>query len=203
MDDIVRQAMAKWPNVPAVYGWLSLDRRGRWLIKGERITNPVIVDFIGRNYLHDEQGCWYFQNGPQRVYLALDYTPFVYHVEGASDANAPLCIAAHNAMPVATVNGAWIDEDGSLLLHTEHGIGMMDDRDLDRLLAHFTDAQGKALGEDAIEVALERLQAGDSADLHFRYCGKLVPATAARTRAVPTQFGYVQQPEQPEGQEKC
>ncbi|MFZ9138137.1 MAG: DUF2946 family protein, partial [Hylemonella sp.] len=24
MDDIVRQAMAKWPNVPACYGWLGL-----------------------------------------------------------------------------------------------------------------------------------------------------------------------------------
>ena len=27
MDDAVLRSMAKWPNVPDVYGWLSLDRR--------------------------------------------------------------------------------------------------------------------------------------------------------------------------------
>ena len=27
------RAMAKWPNVPVAYGWLNLDRRGRWSIK--------------------------------------------------------------------------------------------------------------------------------------------------------------------------
>ena len=30
MDDIVKQAMAKWPNVPHCYGWLGLDARGNW-----------------------------------------------------------------------------------------------------------------------------------------------------------------------------
>src|SRR5690242_20319195 len=93
MDDIVIRAMAKWPNVPAVYGWLALDGRGQWSIKRtapapsasasarlEPVTNPKLIEFIGRNYAHDEQGCWYFQNGPQRVYVTLDYTPFVYRI---------------------------------------------------------------------------------------------------------------------------
>ena len=30
MDDIVKQALAKWPNVPHCYGWLGLDARGNW-----------------------------------------------------------------------------------------------------------------------------------------------------------------------------
>ena len=47
MDEIVVRGMAKWPNVPAVYGWLSLDRRGDWRIKGERIANPGVSEFIG------------------------------------------------------------------------------------------------------------------------------------------------------------
>ena len=80
MDEIVKQGMAKWPNVPSVYGWLSLDRRGNWLIKGERIANPIVADFIGRNYEHDEKGRWFFQNGPQRVFISLDYTPYVYRL---------------------------------------------------------------------------------------------------------------------------
>src|SRR5262245_10851898 len=77
MDDAVVRAMAKWPNVPNVYGWLNLDRRGNWMIKGDRIANEGVTAFIGRNYAPDEQGRWYFQNGPQRVFVTLDYTPFV------------------------------------------------------------------------------------------------------------------------------
>ena len=56
---------------PAVYGWLSLDRRGNWLIKGERDRErSALREFIARNYQADERGRWYFQNGPQRVYVA-------------------------------------------------------------------------------------------------------------------------------------
>ncbi|HMN64893.1 MAG TPA: DUF2946 family protein, partial [Burkholderiaceae bacterium] len=32
MDEQVLHAMARWPDVPAVWGWLRLDRRGRWLL---------------------------------------------------------------------------------------------------------------------------------------------------------------------------
>ena len=35
MDDIVKQAMAKWPNVPHCYGWLALDARGDWRMRDE------------------------------------------------------------------------------------------------------------------------------------------------------------------------
>jgi len=30
MDSDVLAAMARWPDVPDAYGWLSLDARGRW-----------------------------------------------------------------------------------------------------------------------------------------------------------------------------
>jgi hypothetical protein len=36
MDDIVRQAIAKWPNVPDCYGWLGLDARGNWYMRDDR-----------------------------------------------------------------------------------------------------------------------------------------------------------------------
>ena len=130
MDEIVLRGMAKWPDVPAVYGWLSLDRRGQWLIKGERISNPLVTEFIGRNYARDERGCWFFQNGPQRVFVVLDFAPFVYRV--VSPEGSPLALETHNSKPVSTVTGAWIDENGAALLETEHGIGAVHDRDLDR-----------------------------------------------------------------------
>src|SRR5947209_1505295 len=82
VDEIVARSLTKWPNVPAVFGWLELDRRGNWRIKGEIIGNRGLREFIGRNYERDSLGRWYFQNGPQRVYVRLAYAPFVVHYEG-------------------------------------------------------------------------------------------------------------------------
>ncbi|MBC7705360.1 MAG: DUF2946 family protein, partial [Rhodoferax sp.] len=36
MDDIVKQALVKWPNVPHCYGWLGLDARGNWYMRDDR-----------------------------------------------------------------------------------------------------------------------------------------------------------------------
>ena len=86
MDDIVRQAMAKWPNVPDCHDWLGLDARGHWYmrddrvqaagpfpeVKGSLLRHDKLVAFIGRNYAADERGCWFFQNGPQRVFVELE-----------------------------------------------------------------------------------------------------------------------------------
>lgn len=124
MDAVVAQAMAKWPNVPAVYGWLSLDRRGNWLIKGERIANSALRDFIARNYEADAEGRWYFQNGPQRVYVRLAYTPLVVHHEGDG-------LVDHCGRPFAAER-AYLDEEGSVLLETKGRIALLDDRDLAR-----------------------------------------------------------------------
>jgi hypothetical protein len=141
MDAVVAQAMARWPNVPAVYGWLSLDRRGNWLIKGERIANHALRDFIARNYEADEEGCWYFQNGPQRVYVALAYTPLVVHHE--SDA-----LVDHCGRPFAT-RQAYLDDEGSVLLEGQGRIALLDDRDL----ARYADDQGALQPIQRVEVA--------------------------------------------------
>ena len=203
MDDIVIQAMAKWPNVPAVFGWLGLDRRGEWLIKGERVPNPTVVAFISRNYGHDAAGRWFFQNGPQRVFVALDYTPLVYRIGWDPAPGAPLTLEAHTGRTVARVDGAWIDDAGVVLIATEHGPGMIDDRDLELLLPCFTDERGKALTEDAIAAAIESLQDGGTARLRFRYREGTAPVLAIATRDVPVKFGFVQCPVQPAGQEEC
>ena len=124
MDPVVARAMAKWPNVPAVYGWLALDRRGNWLIKGERIGNAALREFIARNYAADDAGRWYFQNGPQRVYVHLAYTPLVVHYEGEA-------LVDHCGRPFAA-RAAYLDDEGSVLMAGERGIALLDDRDLGR-----------------------------------------------------------------------
>ncbi len=121
---MVAQAMAKWPNVPAVYGWLALDRRGNWLIKGERIANQALRDFISRNYEADDAGRWYFQNGPQRVYVTLAYTPLVVHYEGDE-------LRDHCGRPFAA-HATYVDDEGSVLIEGNGVIALLDDRDLAR-----------------------------------------------------------------------
>ena len=122
MDEIVLRGMAKWPNVPDVYGWLSLDRRGNWRLRGEKIGNAALRDFISRNYASDPRGRWYFQNGPQRVFVALAYTPLVLHFEG----QALLDHCGRRFEPAQ----AFVDEEGSVLICGKSGIGLLDDRDL-------------------------------------------------------------------------
>lgn len=122
--------MAKWPDVPAVYGWLALDRRGNWLLRepgGERfgrIGNAAMREFISRNYAADARGRWFFQNGPQRVYVQLAYTPLVVRFEG--EALIDHCGRAFEALET------YLDDEGSVLVRGRLGIGLVDDRDLAR-----------------------------------------------------------------------
>jgi hypothetical protein len=124
MDAVVAQAMAKWPNVPDVYGWLTLDRRGNWLIKGEKIANAALREFIARNYECDAAGCWYFQNGPQRVFVRLAYTPWVVRYEGEEWLDQ--CGRPFSA------EQAYLDDEGSVLVAGAGRIALVDDRDLGR-----------------------------------------------------------------------
>ena len=124
MDEIVARSLAKWPNVPAVYGWLALDRRGSWRIKGETIGNAALRDFIGRNYQPDGKGRWYFQNGPQRVYVSLAYTPLVVRYEGER-------LVDHCGRPFSP-GEALEDDEGSVLFSGSGTVGLLDDRDLAR-----------------------------------------------------------------------
>jgi hypothetical protein len=169
MDDSVLRSIAKWPNVPAVYGWLALDRRGNWLIRMpgaerfERIVNSALREFIARNYECDERGAWFFQNGPQRVYVRLAYTPYVVHFDG----EAPL---DHCGRPFGEIEEAFVDEEGSVLLRRGRVIALVDDRDLERF------AEGA-----------ERLTPIASADVaaRFGFLRDPAPAPASGTPAAP------------------
>ena len=157
MDEVVKRAMLKWPDVPTVCGWLRLDRRGNWLVRDAtgafgRIGNQSIVDFIGRNYHADERGRWYFQNGPQRVYVALDYTPYIYRVAPAT--GTALSVAAHSGATTGDTRTAYIDDAGQMLLDTTLGIGLVHDTDLELLIPRFRDG-GSAPDETALAAALD------------------------------------------------
>jgi hypothetical protein len=135
-------AIAKWPNVPACYDWLSLDRRGDWRLQGERVTHSGLIEFINRQYDCDESGCWFLQNGPQRVFVELAYTPWVFRREG----NA---FVSHTGQAAGDIMAIYLDEEGSILLETELGIGLLDDRDLAQFLAGCHDSHARPASDSA------------------------------------------------------
>lgn len=147
MDDIVKAALAKWPNVPNCHGWLGLDARGDWYMrddrcqaagpfsllpgetagaasKGSRLQHGKLIDFIHRNYAVDEAGQWFFQNGPQRVYVELEAAPFVWRLQPDGS------VMAHTGVVVQKVNKALLDENDRLFLATDLGLGLVHTSDM-------------------------------------------------------------------------
>ena len=43
MDDIVKAALKKWPNVPHCYDWLALDARGQLFWNGKEIAAEALA----------------------------------------------------------------------------------------------------------------------------------------------------------------
>ena len=177
MDDIVKQAMRKWPNVPHCYGWLGLDMRGDWYMrdaqvqaqgdfahaKGSRLVHDKLIEFIWRNYAADAQGCWYFQNGPQRVYVELQAAPWVWRIQPNGE------VHAHTGQ-VVSAKQALMDEAGHLYLHTAQGLG----------LVHTQDVSAAA---EWIEQGRWPLQEVNRADLPAQYHYVLSPEKQNRPKA--------------------
>jgi len=175
MDDIVRQAIAKWPNVPHCYGWLGLDARGNWYMRDDRVQaagpfpqskgsllkHDKLIEFIQRNYESDEQGQWFFQNGPQRVYVELEATPWVWRIGPAQT------VVAHTGRP-AQPRRTIVDEQGRLYLETDLGFG----------LVHTLDVEQAA---DAIEQGIWTPEEVAAAELPQRF--GYVGSPAARRQA--------------------
>ena len=154
MDDIVKAALQKWPNVPDCHGWLALDARGDWYmrdervqhagpfpqVKGSRITHDKLKAFIERNYGADSAGRWFFQNGPQRVYVQLEAAPWVWRLLWAPPASAEagagdpaggrvLTVTSHTGLP-ARVRSCWLDAEGRVYLATDLGFGIVHSQDM-------------------------------------------------------------------------
>ena len=201
MDAMVEAALKKWPNVPHCYGWLALDARGDWYmrddrtqaagpfpgVKGSRILHDKLRQFIERNYAYDEAGAWFFQNGPQRVYVELEAAPWIWRLKAESAEQAPSVedrgeatraqaqVGQDEAIPVdgtpaivshtgvqARFQSAWLDEHGRLFLATDLGLGLVHTLDM-----------------EAASIAVER--------------GLWVPTETAFD-ALPMRFAYRQRP---------
>jgi hypothetical protein len=194
MDDIVKQAMAKWPNVPYCYGWLALDARGGWRMRdeaaqragapGDKLTNAALVGFIARNYLSDERGCWYFQNGPQRVYINLETTPFVARTDPAQG------LVLHTGQALGAPDEAFLTDAGGIVLRAGQAIAQVDDRDAAQLLQAF-DLDGRPAADDDVMAWLE----GAAGELALRWQDRRLVVGRIAADAVPGRFGFVRRPD--------
>ncbi len=142
MDPIVEAALKKWPNVPHCYGWLALDARGDWYmrddriqaaglfprVKGSRIDHEKLRDFIARNYASDDHGAWFFQNGPQRVYVELEAAPWVWRLVSTGVGEPTL--TSHTGRP-AVASEAMVDESGRLFVASDIGLGIVHTLDME------------------------------------------------------------------------
>ena len=162
MDEIVKQALKKWPNVPHCYDWLALDARGDWYmrddriqaagpfpkVKGSRIQHEKLREFIERNYLHDDAGSWFFQNGPQRVYVELEAAPWVWRLQAGALGAAP-ALVSHTGL-AACFASAWVDDAGRLFIDADLGFGVVHTIDME-LAADAVEAGAWAPGEVRFE----------------------------------------------------
>jgi hypothetical protein len=191
MQSWVIKAMQRWPNVPALFGWLRLDRRGRWLVQGETISHPRIIEAINQNYGHDEHGRWYFQNGPQRGYMELEYAPFVLRRESAG-------FVTHNGLRVERPTQAVLDEVGALSLATEHGLGEVYGGDLDWILDRLS-IDDEALDEEGIAELLD-LPSRTATNAVLVLGHERLPVVRVDSADLPEVFGFVRQPTPLEGE---
>jgi len=137
MDEIVAAALKKWPNVPHCYGWLALDARGDWYmrddriqaagpfprVKGSRIDHEKLREFIARNYACDVDGAWFFQNGPQRVYVELEAAPWVWRLH--ADPTSAIVVTSHTGVEARPGGDTFVDESGRLFVVCDLGLGIV------------------------------------------------------------------------------
>ena len=117
----------KWPNVPDVYNWLELDNRGNWCIKNEKISHKGLIKFINDHYSSDDKGRWFFQNGPQRVFVKLHSTPFILSIALNDDV---IYFKTQTNQVIQQIEQFWLDNNGRLLLSWGQYLGLLSDRDL-------------------------------------------------------------------------
>lgn len=112
--------------MPYCYGWLFLDRRGHWRMRsefaqknhlpGEKIHHLGLIEAIVSHFAIDEKNQYFFQNGPQRVYIDLAYTPYIARLIPKQDSQWLLQTNLHqNINPLR----CFLDEKGNILIESE------------------------------------------------------------------------------------
>ena len=197
-----KQSAIKWPNVPDVYNWLMLDERGDWRIKEEKISHKGLIDFINAHYQADDKGRWFFQNGPQRVFVTLAYTPYVLSI---ASHDSITYFKTQNNVIIKSVDRLWIDNKDRLLVSWKNGIGLVSDRDLPLLadkLTHETEPFDR-IDSAELDVIKQRTPSRSKTSLKLTMNQKTYDILFINTIEVSQLFGFNSNPSPPLGDPDC
>lgn len=193
MDDLVKQALAKWPNVPHCHGWLALDARGGWRMRderaqalnlpGDKIVHGALLGFIARNYAHDARGCWFFQNGPQRVYLTLEATPYIARTDPVQG------FVLHTGAPLGAPDAVFLCTTGELILQHGEVVAQLDDRDLAQVMGAL-EIDGATVSDAALLAWLD----GAAGNLTLCWQDRRFAVQRIEYDSIPARFGFVRAP---------
>ena len=122
------------------------DRAQALNLPGDPIRNLGLQQFINRNYECDAEGRWHFQNGPQKVYVDLECTPYIAQLLPEKEWRL------HTGQILKSTQQVYMLDDGNLVLQHEHILAQVDDRDLAQVLELL-----RVDGEPCSETHLEQL----------------------------------------------
>ncbi len=174
-----------WPNVPACYGWLSLDARGRWRLQDETISHPGMIAFLNANYAREADGSWLVNNGPQRVYVKLESAPWILRLQPDHQ------FVTHSGRGVGLGGEILLDRDGRVFMDTDAGPAALDDRDLAMLFAEVRTPAGESASEsDLLALMATAESAADTVCLQWHG----VPVRSLGHEHAAARFGFVANP---------
>lgn len=187
-NDSAGDAMATWPRVPPAYGWLGLDEDGRWRLADGPVLHRGLIAFLDRNYACDAGGRWFVDNGPQRVFVRLAYTPWVLHVDASGR------LRTHTGRAVDALRGALVDDGGDLLLETDAGVGLVHADALPAVAEWLAEAPG---GDADAGRPADARGRGPTTGLRLHFGAGVLALETVRRAEVPARFGFVPDPRPP------
>ena len=147
------------------------------------MNNPALVGFINRNYGHDERGNWYFQNGPQRVYVNLEATPFI----ARTDPQQGLVLQTGQAL--TDIERVFLSDAGAVLFQAGDSVAQLDDRDVAQVLSKL-ELDGQAASDEAVMAWLE----SGAGKLTLPWNGKRFDVERIEAADLPQRFNFNQLP---------
>jgi hypothetical protein len=203
VDNSTLAAITKWPNVPNCYGWLSLDRRGNFRIRnefaqanqlpGDVINHAGLNHSIKTHYCIDEKNQYFYQNGPQRVYINLSYCPFI--VRFIPSDNGAWILKNHLDQMIAPLR-CFLDEKGNILLESNVTITQV----VDKPAVSFSTITHRTIAllhdhDLGIFSSLSNMDVANCGVIGvFHWNNKDVPIEPIMAKDIPREFNFIPQP---------
>ena len=171
--------------------WRMRDERAQQQnLPGDKLAHEALIAFIVRNYAADDRGCWYFQNGPQRVYVNLEATPYIVRTD-------PSCgWLLHTGAAMGGIDKAVLTETGALVLRSGEIVAQLDDRDF-ALVLPLLRMNDEPVADETLLEWMESDAHSVASTLTLTDHERQVPVHRVAAAQLAAHFGYVSEPTAP------